>query len=94
MKRRVFMKSVLGTTAFLAMPGRLVGLAPPAGVALPALPDRYPPIIPGFPRILHGADWNPDQWLHEPAVIDEDFRLMEKAGCNTFSLGIFAWSTL
>ena len=52
------------------------------------------PIIPGFPHILHGGDWSPEQWLHEPGVIDEDFRLMEKTGCNAFSIGIFAWSTL
>lgn len=50
------------------------------------------PILNGAPRLLHGGDYNPDQWLHMPGIIDEDFRLMKKAGCNTFSLGIFAWS--
>ena len=44
--------------------------------------------------MLHGGDWNPDQWLHEPGVLEQDFALMEKAGCNTFSIGIFAWATL
>jgi len=91
--RRPFMKTALGATAFLAVPGRLVALASqPGGSVL--LPDKYPPVIPGFPHMLHGGDWNPDQWLHEPGVIDEDFRLMEKSGCNTFSVGIFAWATL
>jgi len=94
MKRREFVKSVAGTTAFLALPGRLVALASQAGASAAGLPDRYPPIIPGFPHILHGGDWSPEQWLHEPAVIDEDFRLMEKTGCNTFSVGIFSWSSL
>jgi beta-galactosidase len=56
------------------------------------MPKR-PPLIPGFPHILHGGDYNPDQWLHAPSVIDEDFRLMALAGCNTFSLGIFAWTS-
>src|SRR6187549_2640783 len=51
------------------------------------------PLIPGFSHLLHGGDYNPDQWLHAPAVIDEDFRLMKLAGCNTFALGIFAWTS-
>ena len=91
--RRPFLKTTLSATAFLALPGRLIAFASQPGAAAP-LPDRYPPVIPGFPHILHGADWNPDQWLQEPGVIDEDFRLMEKSGCNTFSVGIFAWATL
>jgi beta-galactosidase len=90
--RRPFLKTALSATAFLALPGRLVALASQGGA--PGLPDRYPPVISGFPHMLHGGDWNPDQWLHEPGVIDEDFRLMEKSGCNTFSIGIFAWATL
>lgn len=52
-----------------------------------------PLLIPGFPHILHGGDYNPDQWLHMPEIIDEDFRLMKLAGCNTFSVGIFAWTS-
>lgn len=92
--RRPFLKTAMSATAFLALPGRLVAMAPQAGPAAAGLPDRYPPIIPGFAHILHGGDWSPEQWLHEPAVIEEDFRLMEKTGCNTFSLGIFSWSTL
>ena len=47
-----------------------------------------------FNEMLHGGDYNPDQWLHMPEIIDEDFRLMKLAKTNTFSLGIFAWSTL
>ncbi|MDO5398318.1 MAG: beta-galactosidase [bacterium] len=42
---------------------------------------------------LHGADYNPDQWLDRPAILKEDIRLMKKAGVNVVSLGIFAWST-
>lgn len=51
-------------------------------------------IIPGFRAILHGGDYNPDQWLSQPEVIDEDFRLFEECGCNTFTVGVFAWSRL
>ncbi len=52
-----------------------------------------PLLFPDFPKILHGGDYNPDQWLHAPEVIDEDFRLMPLAGCNTFSIGIFSWTS-
>lgn len=44
-------------------------------------------------HILHGGDYNPDQWIDRPDVIDEDFRLMKLAGCNTFSVGIFSWTS-
>ena len=91
--RRPFLKGALSATALLAVPGRLFVFASQPGGGPAALPDRYPPIIPGFPHILHGGDWSPEQWLHEPAVIEEDFRLMEKTGCNTFSVGIFSWAT-
>ncbi len=56
--------------------------------------DRYPAIISGFPHMLHGGDYNPDQWRHVPGIVDEDFRLMELAGVNSASIGIFAWAAL
>lgn len=43
---------------------------------------------------MHGADYNPDQWLHDPAILQEDLRLMKLAGCNVMSVGIFSWSAL
>lgn len=54
---------------------------------------RYEPIIKSFSHFLHGGDYNPDQWLDHPEVIEEDFRMMHLAGCNTFSIGIFAWTS-
>lgn len=60
---------------------------------MPSSPVRRPLLIRGFKKILHGGDYNPDQWLHKPEVIDEDFRLMELAGCNTFAVGIFSWTS-
>ncbi|KAF2418529.1 beta-galactosidase [Microbacterium sp. B35-30] len=42
--------------------------------------------------MLYGADYNPDQWPEE--VWDEDVRLMQQAGVNIVSLGIFAWSRI
>ncbi len=49
---------------------------------------------PKVKRFLHGGDWNPDQWLANPEIIDEDFRLMPLAHCNAFSVGIFSWVAL
>jgi len=54
---------------------------------------KYPPIT-KIPHMLHGGDYNPDQWINTPEVWDEDMRLMKLAGCNTMSIGIFAWSAL
>lgn len=55
---------------------------------------RYPPISSKVPAFLHGADYNPDQWLNDPGVFGEDIRLMKKAKCNVMSVGIFAWTAL
>ncbi|WP_026828200.1 beta-galactosidase [Exiguobacterium artemiae] len=45
-------------------------------------------------HLLHGGDYNPDQWLDVPDVLQEDLRLMRLAHTNTYSIGIFAWSAL
>lgn len=55
---------------------------------------RHPPINPKCPHLLHGGDYNPDQWAATPDVWDEDMRLMKLAGCNAMSVGIFSWATL
>ena len=55
---------------------------------------RYPPINPKVRKILHGADYNPDQWLDTPEVLAEDLRLMKLAHVNCASVGIFAWAKL
>ena len=47
----------------------------------------------GRAQLLHGGDYNPDQWQATPEVIDEDFRLMKLAHCNLFSVGIFSWTS-
>ncbi|MEW9701525.1 beta-galactosidase [Paenibacillus sp. SI8] len=43
---------------------------------------------------MHGADYNPDQWQHDPQVLEEDIRMMKLAKCNVMAIGIFAWSAL
>lgn len=55
---------------------------------------RFEPINPRFPHMLHGGDYNPDQWIRTPEIWDEDMRLMKLARCNAMSIGIFAWSAL
>ncbi|MDE7415612.1 MAG: beta-galactosidase [Lachnospiraceae bacterium] len=44
--------------------------------------------------IIHGGDYNPDQWLDRPEILEEDLLLMKKAKVNCVSLGIFAWGHL
>lgn len=47
-----------------------------------------------FDRFLYGGDYNPDQWLEYPEILEEDIRLMKKAHINTVTLGVFAWAKL
>lgn len=49
---------------------------------------------PRFPVFLHGGDYNPDQWLDRPDILDRDVELMRKAHVNTVSVGIFSWAQL
>lgn len=44
--------------------------------------------------MLHGGDYNPDQWLDRPDILADDIELMKLSHTNTFSVGIFAWSAL
>ncbi|MBN1515402.1 beta-galactosidase [Candidatus Sumerlaeota bacterium] len=54
---------------------------------------RFPPINPKCPHFIHGGDYNPDQWLRTPEVLDEDMRLMKLSGCNTMTAGVFSWAS-
>ncbi len=44
--------------------------------------------------IIHGGDYNPDQWINTPEIWDEDMRLMKLAGINCATVGIFIWSLI
>lgn len=33
-------------------------------------------------QILHGGDYNPEQWLQYPEILEEDLALMKKANVN------------
>ena len=45
-------------------------------------------------KLLHGGDYNPEQWLDKPEVLAKDVELMKKAHVNTVTLGVFSWSVL
>lgn len=45
-------------------------------------------------QMLHGADYNPDQWLDRSDILEKDILLMKEAHVNCVSLGIFAWVAL
>ncbi len=49
-------------------------------------------LFPQIGGILHGGDYNPEQWLDRPDILEEDVRMMKKAGMNSASLGIFSWA--
>ena len=52
------------------------------------------PLTPKFPHMLHGGDYNPDQWLDRPDILEADIRLMKEAHINCVSVAIFAWAKL
>lgn len=54
--------------------------------------DKVNQLFPKVDAILHGGDYNPEQWLDRPDILEEDIRLMKKAGVNAVTLGVFSWS--
>lgn len=45
-------------------------------------------------KLLHGGDYNPEQWLNRPDILEQDINMLEESGCNVVTLGVFSWSTL
>ena len=45
-------------------------------------------------KLLHGGDYNPEQWLAYPDILAKDIEYMKEAKINTVSLGIFSWAAL
>ncbi|MDN3293241.1 beta-galactosidase [Streptomyces ficellus] len=43
-------------------------------------------------RLLFGGDYNPEQWPEE--TWHEDVRLMQEAGVNSVTLGVFSWARI
>lgn len=56
--------------------------------------NKFPPLSAKVPGLLHGADYNPEQWANYPGMVEKDVALMKQANCNIMSVGIFSWSKL
>ena len=71
--------------------GRLTSTAGDPGAT--AATDLQRPVWPRGTRALrYGGDYNPEQWPRE--VWDTDVALMQEAGVNLVSVGIFSWAFL
>jgi len=44
--------------------------------------------------LLHGADYNPEQWKHVPGIWDADMLLFNEAAMNCATIGVFSWAEL
>lgn len=56
--------------------------------------NEYKPLFDNLDFMLHGADYNPDQWIDSPEILIKDINMMKEAKCNIMSVGIFSWSAL
>lgn len=56
--------------------------------------QQFSSATPKFPHLLHGGDYNPEQWLMYPEVLEQDIALFRQANINCVSLGIFSWANL
>lgn len=52
------------------------------------------PLTPNYVHLLHGADYNPEQWMDTPEILQRDIQLMKEAHMNCVSVGIFSWGKL
>ncbi len=49
-------------------------------------------LIPGTEGLVLGCDYNPEQW--DPAVWEEDVRLMTEAGVSLVAINVFGWAQI
>lgn len=56
--------------------------------------NKFAPLSPKVAALLHGADYNPEQWENYPGIIEQDIAMMQQAKCNVMSVGIFSWAKL
>ncbi len=45
-------------------------------------------------HLLHGGDYNPEQWLEHPEILKTDIERFQEAKINTVTLGVFSWAKL
>lgn len=48
----------------------------------------------GEKYLMHGGDYNPEQWLDMPKILETDIERFKEARINTVSVGIFSWAKL
>ena len=46
-----------------------------------------------YGRMLHGGDYNPEQWLDRPDILKKDIEYFKKAHINTVCRNLFLGST-
>ncbi|MBD9249106.1 MAG: beta-galactosidase, partial [Cronobacter sakazakii] len=56
--------------------------------------NKFAPLSPKVSALLHGADYNPEQWENYPGTVESDIAMMQQAKCNVMSVGIFSWAKL
>lgn len=49
-------------------------------------------LFPNMKGFVHGGDYNPEQWLDRPDILEKDIEMMKKAGVNSATLGVFSWA--
>lgn len=49
-------------------------------------------LFPQVKGLLHGGDYNPEQWLDRPDILEKDIEYMKEAGINSVTMGVFSWS--
>ncbi len=56
---------------------------------------KFAPISAKIPHMIHGGDYNPDQWLPiDPDVLPKDAKVFRVAGINSASVCIFGWASV
>ena len=55
---------------------------------------KFEPLSKDFPHFLVGGDYNPEQWLDTPEILEQDMILMKESHCNEMTMGIFSWDSL
>lgn len=51
-------------------------------------------LFPNINGFIHGGDYNPEQWLDRPDILEKDIEMMKEAHINCATLGVFSWSVL
>ena len=49
-------------------------------------------LFPKRQEILYGGDYNPEQWLAYPDILEKVIEMMKGAGVNAVTLGVFSWA--